>query len=449
MISINEKNNENKKPYITLFITFAVMGAALIAIGISGYIQAQKNAETSAFAEVSAMMHGLKRDLSRNPDMLSDSISGFISDSEGGDLKAVALLTPLGEITYAIGNNKKPFNALFLDQLRVSNRTSLPIFRLYDGGVVHAVFSIPKRFGRKGNRNAPENELFIAVEAVSQNARSIISRAFIALAIELMTAVALLGWALWVLRQKSIADARRHAIEEESQREAIRLERDERLKALGRMSAILGHELQNPIAALKGHAQLLLEKVDKDHPEHATILTIVKEAGLLESLTKQVLDFVRTGEVSITKTYIDDLLESAAALSNLDSVDIFAPENETWMIDRARAEQALVNLLNNANQASPKGSRIDLRAETDDNMLRISVRDRGEGIEKQDIEHIFQPFYTGRAQGTGLGLALVKRIVVAHGGTVEVYNHPNGGAVFTMYFPKQLFVDAEEVKDAC
>jgi signal transduction histidine kinase len=111
-------------------------------------------------------------------------------------------------------------------------------------------------------------------------------------------------------------------------------------------------------------------------------------------------------------------------------------------------EQALINLLVNAGQSSPIAEPIDLIVASDPNMLRIKVRDRGMGIPEEDLDRIFQPFYTNRAQGTGLGLALVKRIATAHGGDVFAQNHPEGGAVFTMEIPMRNLLNEGGSEDA-
>lgn len=424
---------------IGILATTLTMGIALLVTGFSGYIQAEKNAKMLAAAEIGAMMVGLRRELSRRPENIADALTGFLASDEDSGFTAAALLTPGGEVTQIFGKNKKAFARDFL--LQPPGRLREPALRLYENGVVHAVFETPPHFGRRhgGKRRAakkgPHDGLRIAVEAISKSGPTIISNAVIALVIETVAAVLLLSSALLFLRQKALADRRARLMEIERREMAVQLERDERLKALGRMSAVLGHELKNPIASLKGHAQLLLENLEKEHPGRPRAATVVEEAELLETLTLQVLDFVRTGELSCAKVYLDDLAESAAALSGVDSVTVRAPEGKTWHLDRARMEQALVNLLINAAQASPPGAPIDISIQPTSDMLDIQVRDRGDGIPPEDLDRIFQPFFTSRAQGTGLGLALVQRIAVAHGGRVTARNHPDGGAVFILELP--------------
>jgi two-component system sensor histidine kinase HydH len=99
-------------------------------------------------------------------------------------------------------------------------------------------------------------------------------------------------------------------------------------------------------------------------------------------------------------------------------------------------EEVLVNLLRNARDASLAGMAIDVGLEIQaDRFLAIQVRDRGEGLAPGEEERVFEPFYTRRVKGTGLGLALARRIVEGHGGTITARNHPDGGAVFSVRLP--------------
>jgi two-component system sensor histidine kinase HydH len=278
---------------------------------------------------------------------------------------------------------------------------------------------------------------YLAIEAVSEEGPRILSNAFIALTVTLGAAATLLVVALLFWRQSRRAEAGARAMDEERIAMWAEMEKDKRLKALGHMSAVLGHELKNPIAALKGHAQLLLEQLSSDHPARARAATVVSEARLLETLTNQVLEFARTGELRLSKVYVDDLAHGAVALSKVSPVEVTVPDGVTFVLDRARMEEALTNLLVNARQASSSSEPIELAVEVSDDNLRIAVKDRGEGIAEGDEEQIFLPFQTRKARGTGLGLTLVKRIVEAHGGTVSARNRDDGGAVFTLAIPRR------------
>jgi len=222
------------------------------------------------------------------------------------------------------------------------------------------------------------------------------------------------------------------------QRNTLRaaLDRERRLAALGEMSSVLAHELRNPIASLKGHAQLLSEALPDDSNTQKKADRIVAEATRLESISNDLLDFIRAGKPALEQINPRDLLQAAADSVNPDRIEVdtlSAPSR--WALDPVRMQQVLTNLLTNAIQASPAGSGIELTADVQGRNLSIEVRDHGDGIQSGTEELIFEPFHTTRVRGTGLGLAITRRIVEAHGGSVAASNHPRGGALFKLTLP--------------
>lgn len=202
------------------------------------------------------------------------------------------------------------------------------------------------------------------------------------------------------------------------------LERTRHLAALGQVSAVLAHEIRNPLAALKGHAQLLEEGLEGKKQERAA--RVVSEAERLEKLTKSLLAFSRTAQLEPTETDVGQLARSLAA------DDVVVTGEATWVLDEERLRRVLTNLVENARQA---GGPVELSV-TADRQLMIEVRDHGPGVPADERTRIFEPFHTTRTKGTGLGLAVVHRIVKLHGGTVEVLDHPDGGAVFRIELPE-------------
>jgi two-component system sensor histidine kinase HydH len=225
-----------------------------------------------------------------------------------------------------------------------------------------------------------------------------------------------------------------------AERTAAQLERDRQLKSLGQMSAVLGHELRNPLAGLKGHAQLILRKLPSGDTARKDAAIVVREAVRLEQLANQVLEFARTGEVELRSE--DPLLiaRGAADAVGCERVRVESQPEEmpSWPLDRPRMEQVLTNLLTNAVQASSDGEPVELAAYLDgEGTLVYEVRDRGEGLSPGDEESIFQPFVTHRAKGSGLGLTLARQIVERHGGRIEARTRRGGGAVFRVSLPRQ------------
>lgn len=213
------------------------------------------------------------------------------------------------------------------------------------------------------------------------------------------------------------------------------LAEERNLAALGEMSAVLAHQLRNPLASLKGHAQLLLESLDESSPDHNQAARVVEEALRLERLSGELLEFVRTGRVEPRETELQTFLEScvhAAPECEVELVLTGAPQ--AWTFDPGRLLQALANLLHNAGQVAPEEP-VTLSAAQEGEELVLTVRDRGPGVPEGQEEQIFQAFFTTRTRGTGLGLAVARRVAKLHGGSLSVTNHPQGGASFSLRLP--------------
>ncbi|MCX9157873.1 HAMP domain-containing histidine kinase [Niveibacterium sp. 24ML] len=215
-------------------------------------------------------------------------------------------------------------------------------------------------------------------------------------------------------------------------------ERARRLAALGQMSAIIAHELRNPIAALKGHCQLLAEDLPLGTPEANKARRIEDEAQRLERLTATLLDYVREGPLDLRDIAPAEWI--ATVLQSLPGIRVSADLSEapaTLRIDAARLGLALSNLLRNAAQAAPdEAVALYVVAREVPRSVVIEVRDRGAGIPSGEEERIFEPFVTTRVSGTGLGLAAARRAVEQHGGKLDGASHPDGGAVFRITLPR-------------
>jgi two-component system sensor histidine kinase HydH len=215
-----------------------------------------------------------------------------------------------------------------------------------------------------------------------------------------------------------------------------RLEQQRRLGALGEMSAVLAHEIRNPLASLKGHAQLLAEHLTEGSPDRRKASLVVTEAERLEALTGDLLDFAKSSPVDLQSA---DPAALVAACADEVARDGFVIRTDSaprvWRLDANLMRQALTNVLRNARQASPEGTRPEATVGRSDGSLVLTVRDFGPGIASGDEKRIFSPFFTTRTTGTGLGLAVALRVVELHGGTITAGNHPDGGAVFRIAIP--------------
>jgi two-component system sensor histidine kinase HydH len=216
-----------------------------------------------------------------------------------------------------------------------------------------------------------------------------------------------------------------------------RLEQQRRLGVLGEMSAVLAHEIRNPLASLKGHAQLLAERLGDETADGHKAVRVVQEAERLEALTADLLDFARSGPIDIRPTDPVALLHACVDEVDPGGFVVHADDApESWPLDAGRMRQALTNVLRNARQASPGERQPDVALARANGALVFAVRDYGAGIIPGDEKRIFSPFYTTRTLGTGLGLAVALRVAELHGGTITATNHPDGGAVFRITIPR-------------
>jgi two-component system sensor histidine kinase HydH len=215
-------------------------------------------------------------------------------------------------------------------------------------------------------------------------------------------------------------------------------EADRRLVALGRASSVIAHELRNPLSALKGHAQLLVE--DLAGPSRTKAERVVEGAERLERLTTVLLDFVRESPLDIRPLAPAELIERALAELPRERVRVdLAGAPEVLNVDADRMSLALRNLLQNAVQASPAAAAaVEVRVDGHGQDVVIEVRDHGLGIAPGAKSQIFEPFVTTKARGTGLGLAIARQIVEQHHGKVTGETHMDGGAVFRLVLPVDL-----------
>jgi two-component system sensor histidine kinase HydH len=215
-------------------------------------------------------------------------------------------------------------------------------------------------------------------------------------------------------------------------------EEKRRLSLVGEMSAVLAHEIRNPLASLKGHAQLLLESLPAEGGDRAKVERVVREAVRLENLTSDLLDFVRSGELKATACDPAALLREAAEEAGGGRIDVRtdgAPQR--WTLDPPRIRQVLVNVLRNALQASTAEDRVEAAVAEEESRLVFRVRDRGVGLPAGEEGRIFEPFHTTRVRGTGLGLAVARSIIERHGGTIGASNRPDGGAEVRIAIPRR------------
>ena len=201
------------------------------------------------------------------------------------------------------------------------------------------------------------------------------------------------------------------------------------LESLGEMSAGLAHEFKNAIATLQGYAQLLqsMELNDKAQVAAGSLLNEVRN---LSSMVTAFLNFARPQPLQLEQVVLSELIHDCADELRLKLVVDVDP-SLTTRADERMLRLALLNLIRNGAE-SARDARVFVSAAREHESVVIQVRDTGPGISPADLQKIFIPFFTTKAKGHGIGLALTHRIITQHNGTLTATNSPEGGALFTI-----------------
>jgi PAS domain S-box-containing protein len=216
------------------------------------------------------------------------------------------------------------------------------------------------------------------------------------------------------------------------------MELKERLTALGEMSAGIAHELRNPMAVIFGYLNLLSKKID---PASQNIIRdITSEISGMNRIIGDLLTFARPASLNRIAVSIKELIEGCLAnvLQAKDAdakiTTVLELDDVNASLDEGLMRQAFSNLFQNAVEAMPGGGTLTVKAHGGKN-LTVAVTDTGTGIPPETIRKIFLPFFTTKDKGVGLGLALVHKIVLSHGGRLEVESTEGMGTAFTVIIP--------------
>ncbi|HAF94451.1 MAG: hypothetical protein A2X34_00815 [Elusimicrobia bacterium GWC2_51_8] len=218
----------------------------------------------------------------------------------------------------------------------------------------------------------------------------------------------------------------------------------ERLAAIGQMASVVGHEIRNPLAVINNSTYFIKTKIgtiSNLEPKVLKHLSIIEsEIRQANGIIDEILGFARTKELNAKPTclnsYIDDLLMSFPVPAHIQLEKTLAPGNLYVNIDTDEMTQALRNLIKNGIEVMPEQGKIFIRTVVSaPDTVRIDIEDTGPGIPKETLEKIFAPFFTTKARGTGLGLAVVKKIADRHKGRVEVSSVVGKGTCFKIFLP--------------
>lgn len=264
-----------------------------------------------------------------------------------------------------------------------------------------------------------------------------------------------LGQVIW--RKRAEDELRTHSqhLEQLVRERTQKLKEAERLAAIGETALMVGHDLRNPLQAIVNSLYLAntmigeqpLSLGESKEPRHQSNM-----GGLLDEVERQVqymngvvsglTDFARPMRLRLVETdtrqLIDETLSTSPVPQDVEATVRVEDDVPRLLVDPQMMKRVLTNLVLNAVQAMPKGGKLMIRVSKSGETVMISVRDTGRGIPDEVLPKLFNPLFTTKAKGVGLGLAVCKRVIEAHGGTISVKSRPNKGSEFTLTIPLKV-----------
>ena len=220
------------------------------------------------------------------------------------------------------------------------------------------------------------------------------------------------------------------------------LSRAERLSSLGQMAAKISHEIRNPLGIIKSSSELLKKKMAAMDPSNTIPDMIVEETTRLNNIITDFFNYAKPRNPHLIPCRVEEVIDRNLTFLepqlNGQGYHIktrYGSDLPEIVADSAMLYQAFLNILINAMQAMPGGGDIEIEVEAADARVNISLSDDGEGIPDEVLEKIWDPFFTTKDFGTGLGLGIVKNIVESHGGEIHINNRPEGGARVRIELP--------------
>jgi two-component system sensor histidine kinase PilS (NtrC family) len=223
--------------------------------------------------------------------------------------------------------------------------------------------------------------------------------------------------------------------------------RAEHLAGIGRLAANIAHEIRNPLASISGAVEILKSLPGADSETKNLVEIAVREVDRVNILINSFLDYARPRTDERERLDLGEMASEIAKIfeqerrSESVRLELDAKPGVSIEAPPGQMQQVLWNLLRNAVDAMPTGGSIRLAVSAEDGasrLARLEVRDTGVGIAQEDLNHIFEPFFSRKPGGTGLGLATTARIVDSNGGTIEVTSQPGKGTTFAIRMPRLL-----------
>lgn len=316
---------------------------------------------------------------------------------------------------------------------------ALEVYRLFQPMSLpwrHGMHNMPRCNGKAVPQAEAQQAIFIAVDASdlvatqSGEKRNTLIILF-ALATVLLASVLSFFWYRRYLRSRQL-------LQDE-------MKRKEKLVALGHLAAGVAHEIRNPLSSIKGLAKYFAERAPAGGEAHQLAQVMAKEADRLNRVVSELLELVKPTHLALQAVDLNTLINHSLQLVSQDAnsreIQLRFTANDMLpeiQADPDRLTQVLLNLYLNAIQAIGQHGVISVTASESGAGVKISVTDSGKGIAADQLEAIFTPYFTTKADGTGLGLAVVHNIVEQHGGTIQVASQEGEGATFTLWLPVNI-----------
>jgi PAS domain S-box-containing protein len=226
------------------------------------------------------------------------------------------------------------------------------------------------------------------------------------------------------------------------QEEILRIDR---LAYLGEFSSTLAHEIRNPLAGIKTTAQALSEELGEDDRRKEYLDRIIKEIDRLNELLRTFFSFAKPRSLDLIPSRIEniikevkDLLAKEAERMNVTIKEVYDADLPSIPLDVNQMQQVFMNLFLNAIDAMPTGGTLTVeigRKDSQKGWIQVKIKDTGKGIVAEHLTKIFNPFFTTKSKGLGLGLTITHKIMEGHGGTIGVKSAPEKGSMFILSFP--------------
>jgi signal transduction histidine kinase len=226
-----------------------------------------------------------------------------------------------------------------------------------------------------------------------------------------------------------------------------KLLKTERLATIGEIAAMVGHDLRNPLTGIAGATYYLKMKSGRADKKSEEMLEIIeRDVEYSNKIVNDLLDYSREIHLELKETAMKDIVKEALSMVKIPGNVQIIDETKNWPkanIDGQKLKRAFVNLIKNAVDAMPRGGALTIESRKVRNYFEVAFSDTGVGMPQKVIEKLWSPLFTTKARGMGFGLAICKRIVEAHGGSIFVRSTVGKGTTFTITVPIEPEAETE------